>query len=188
MTTVHAQKKRHLLQVGVKGGVNLVDYPFGNDMFKSENREGFFVGPDLIVHIPVVGLGVDVAALYNDRKTLAIDGTQKVRQRSLDIPLSLRKDFTIIGSLGIFVAAGPQVSFQLGDKDFSFDDVSWKLKDSYFSMNVGGGVTLSNVQLGVNYGIPIGETGTVEWKDTVDKTIHAHSKDKMWQLSLALLF
>ena len=187
LTSAQAQHKDHLLRFGVKGGVNLVDYPFGHDMLKSENREGFFVGPNILIHVPIVGLDVDLAALYNDRKTLAVND-EKIHQKTLDIPLYLRKDFSVIGPLGIFVGAGPQVSFQLGEKDFSFHDANWKLKESYLSINVGGGITLSNLQLAVNYGIPIDNTGNVEWKETVDKTFHAHSKDKMWQLSLSVLF
>ncbi len=187
LTSVQAQRKDHLLRFGVKGGVNLVDYPFGNDMLKSENREGFFVGPNILIHVPIVGIDVDLAALYNDRKTLAVN-EEKIHQKTIDIPLYLRKDFTIVGPLGIFVGAGPQVSFQLGDKNFSLREVNWKLKESYLSVNVGGGITLSNFQLAVNYGIPIGNYAEVEWKDAVDKTLHVHSKDKMWQLSLGLLF
>ena len=187
LNNVHAQHATKLLRFGVKGGVNLVDYPFGHDMFKSDNREGFFIGPNLLIHVPVVGLDLDIAALYNDRKTVAVN-EEKIHQKTIDIPLYLRKDFRVVGPLGIFVGAGPQVSFQMGDKDFSLRDVNWKLKESYLSVNVGGGVTLSNLQLAVNYGIPIGDTANVEWKDAVDKTLHVHSKDKIWQLSLSVLF
>ena len=187
LNNVHAQHSSNLLRFGVKGGINLVDYPFGHDMFKSDNREGFFIGPNLLIHVPVVGLDLDIAALYNDRKTVAVN-EEKIHQKTIDIPLYLRKDFRVVGPLGIFVGAGPQVSFQLGDKVFSFRDANWKLKESYFSINVGGGITLSNLQLAVNYGIPIDNTGNVEWKETVDKTFHAHTKDKMWQLSLSVLF
>jgi hypothetical protein len=187
LNNVHAQHATKLLRFGVKGGINLVDYPFGHDMFKSDNREGFFIGPNLLIHVPIVGLDFDIAALYNDRKTVAVN-EEKIHQKTIDIPLYLRKDFRVLGPLGIFVGAGPQVSFQMGDKDFSLRDVNWKLKESYLSVNVGGGVTLSNLQLAVNYGIPIGNTANVEWKDAVDKTLHVHSKDKIWQLSLSVLF
>ena len=187
LNNVHAQHSSNLLRFGVKGGIHLVDYPFGHDMFKSDNREGFFIGPNLLIHVPVVGLDLDIAALYNDRKTVAVN-EEKIHQKTIDIPLYLRKDFRVVGLLGIFVGAGPQVSFQMGDKDFSLRDVNWKLNESYLSVNVGGGVTLSNLQLAVNYGIPIGDTANVEWKDAVDKTLHVHSKDKIWQLSLSVLF
>lgn len=52
-------------QFGLKGGLNISKLTFSEDIVKGDNRTGFFIGPMAEFTIPIVGLGVDVAALYN---------------------------------------------------------------------------------------------------------------------------
>lgn len=38
---------------------------FSSDLFKGDNATGFFIGPMAEFTLPVVGLGIDAAALYS---------------------------------------------------------------------------------------------------------------------------
>ena len=76
------------LKFGLKGGLNITNMSFDSDVVAQSNQEGFFVGPTVKFSIPVVGLGFDLAALY-DQRDAKIDDTT-VSQRSINIPLNLR--------------------------------------------------------------------------------------------------
>ena len=94
----------------------------------------------------------------------------------------------------IFLFAGPQFSFNVGDKDVELDGTkgTWNLKNSNFSVNVGAGVTiLKHLQLSANYNIACGKTGDAAW----DQVTEALSKEKKsrgrfnaWQIGLAYYF
>ena len=183
------------LHVGVQGGVNLTRFSFSAGDFDTENRTGWFAGPTLRFHLPVIGLGVDAAALY-DQRDLRLEG-EKVRLQNIDVPLNLRYSVGFSNAFNVFVAAGPQVSFNLGSKTIRLDDdyhnylknnVNWRIRDTQFSVNVGGGIVINHVQLGVRYNIPIGKTNDLTWDDAFKKTFHASEDTKCWQLSLAYYF
>lgn len=183
------------LYFGLQGGVNLNRFSFSAGDFDTDNRTGWFVGPSMRFHLPMVGLGVDVSALYNQRD-LRLEG-EKVRLQNIDVPLNLRYSVGVSNAFNVFAAAGPQVSFNLGSKSIQFDsdyrdylksNVNWRICDAQFSINVGGGFVISHVQLSVRYNIPIGKTNELTWDDAFKKTFHASEDTKSWQLSLAYYF
>ncbi|MCI6159779.1 MAG: porin family protein [Prevotella sp.] len=175
------------LRFGVKGGLNLTSFTFSEGDFNTENRAGFFIGPSVKFALPLIGLGVDASALYNQKESKI--GTVTVKDKSVDIPVNLRYAIGLGSTANVFLAAGPQIAFNLGDKDISLDTAKeWRFKDSYFSFNVGGGVVINKFQIGVNYNIPISKTSDVEWKDATNQIFHADSKAKNWQISLAYYF
>ena len=53
---------------GLKGGLNITDMSFSSDVLESSNRAGFFIGPTVKFTLPIVGLGVDASALYDQRE------------------------------------------------------------------------------------------------------------------------
>ena len=61
------------IKFGVKGGLDVQDMKFNENVFNTENKLGWFIGPTLQVSLPVGGLGVDIAGLY-DQKTTEING------------------------------------------------------------------------------------------------------------------
>ena len=62
-TTAEAQ-----IKFGLKGGVNVTSMSFNNSVFDASNRTGFFVGPTVKIQLPLVGLGIDASALYDQRE------------------------------------------------------------------------------------------------------------------------
>ena len=56
------------VKFGVKGGVNVTSMSFNNSVFDASNRTGFFIGPTVKIQLPLVGLGIDASALYDQRE------------------------------------------------------------------------------------------------------------------------
>ena len=56
------------VKFGIKGGFDIAEMSFKNDVFNTDNRLGWFVGPTLKIGMPLTGLSVDLSALYNQRE------------------------------------------------------------------------------------------------------------------------
>ena len=175
---------------GIKGGYNITNFSLSNlsDNVAKDNQQGFFIGPSLKIGIPVLPIGFEVAALYDQRDAKA-DGTT-ISQKSINIPVNVRYELGLGDMAGIYFAVGPQFGFNIGDKTFSFKNVSndYKLKDSNLSLNLGAGVRLiKHVEIGFNYNIALGKTGEVEVMDGLTNVV-GNGKANAWQISAAYYF
>lgn len=166
---------------GVKAGLNVSKISFDKDIAKTENRAGFFVGPMAEVSIPIVGLGVDGAILYDQKNATVNDVDETFHY--VDIPINLKYTVGLGDMAGIYFATGPQFSFNVGDKKIFKN--TYSLKSSQFYWNVGAGVKLiKHLQVGYNYNIALGDTG-----DTFGEHINNFSfKNNTHQISVAYLF
>lgn len=186
-----AQAQR--VSFGLKGGFNITNMSFSEEVFSSSNKYGFFVGPSVKVGL-MGGLGADAAVFYDQREA-EIEET-KVKQQSINIPVNVRYNIGLGGQGGIYVAAGPQVSFAVGDKDFTINTVKsgeakntvkgYRLRDSNFSINLGAGAYLSkHIEVGFTYNIAIGKTGEVDYsaKGLYNEATKSHAN--AWQISAA---
>ncbi len=158
---------------GIRGGVNYGS----NDITKLteesvssiDNYTGYFIGPMAEVQIPIIGIGIDVAALYS-QKGIELPDTTKMKNQSISIPLLLKYSLGLGNFAAVYFAAGPQLDFRIGDlkttykdgnevKDFAFEKSSW-------SINIGAGVKLINhIQAGINYNIPVSKEGVTKMAD-----------------------
>ena len=159
--TVAAQAQ---VQFGVKGGLNLTNMKLSKDVVDKSNQAGFFIGPTVKFTLPVVGLGIDASALY-DQRSSKLDG-ETVKQQSIQVPVNLRSGIGLGSTASIYFFAGPQFGFNVGDKTFSSVDAAtndisnWTLKSSNLSANAGLGLMLLNhLQVSANYNFAIGKTG-----------------------------
>ena len=174
---------------GLKGGLNITDMSFSSDVLESSNRAGFFIGPTVKFTLPIVGLGVDASALYDQREAKVKGTDNKLKQQAINIPINLRYDIGLGSLAAVYLAAGPQFGFNIGDKHQTLiEDVSdWKLNTSNFSVNVGAGVMLlGHLQVGANYNIVCGKTGEVIVFDGVREVVRGRSNT--WQISAAYYF
>ncbi len=190
------------IKFGLKGGLNITDMSFSSDVLSTSNRAGFFIGPTAKITIPLLGFGVDASVLYDQREAEfddihdedgSIIRGQKIKQKAINIPINLRYDIGLGSLAAVYLAAGPQFGFNIGDKDQSlFDDVmSWKMKTSNFSVNVGAGVMLlSHLQVGFNYNIVCGKTGEVTFLETTGDIAKGliRGRSNTWQISAAYYF
>jgi len=194
------------LKFGLKGGLNLnkADFSGLNDNFKSENRAGFFIGPMTEFTVPIIGIGVDASLLYSQKgsKFTYRDNSTTINQHAIDIPINLKYTFGLGDFLGIFIAAGPDFSFNISNDNFleELGELAGKdvtvgnaAKTAEVGVNVGVGVKLINhLQIGVNYNIPLTDSAkkavaTGEAGGIIDGGVFK-SKNKMWQVSLAFMF
>lgn len=184
------------LKFGIKGGLNITDMSLSNDVFETSNRTGFFIGPTIKFTLPIVGLGIDASALYDQREgevnVEADDNTlvsTRLKQKSINIPINLRYDIGLGSLAAVYLAAGPQFGFNVGDKNQSLykDAAEWRLNTSNFSVNVGAGVMLlGHLQVGANYNIVCGKTGEITVLDGAESVLRGRSNT--WQISAAYYF
>ena len=183
------------INFGIKGGYNVTNFSFSNDVLESSNKSGFFIGPSVKIGIPVLPIGFEVAALYDQRDaklSTQENGEETLSQKSINIPVNIRYELGLGDMAGLYFAAGPQFGFNIGDKSFNFDDVAdYKLKDSNLSINLGAGVRLvKHLEIGFNYNIALGKTGEINVIDGAGEAlgINGNGKANAWQISAAYYF
>ena len=175
------------INFGIKGGYNITNFSFSEDVIAKDNQQGFFIGPSLKIGIPVLPIGFEIAALY-DQRDAKLEG-EKISQKSINIPINVRYELGLGDMAGIYVAAGPQFGFNIGDKKFSFSNANdYEMKDSNLSLNLGAGIRLvSHLEIGFNYNIALGKTGGFNEVDGA-KNLVGNGKANAWQISAAYYF
>lgn len=184
------------VKFGLKGGLNITDMSLSKDVYKASNRTGFFIGPTIKFTLPIVGLGIDASALYDQREAKIeenVSGTgladETIKQQAINVPINLRYGIGLGSLASLYLAAGPQFGFNIGDKSQSlYNNVAqWKLKSSTFSVNVGAGLMLlSHLQIGANYNIVCGKTGEVTILNGATSAFKGRANT--WQISAAYYF
>ncbi len=179
MAFVTVQSAQAQFGFGIKAGLNVSKLKSGKDFFSSDNRAGFIVGPTAEFTIPVIGLGIDAALLYNNRGIKANssvpspddEATETAQSMSetlhyLDLPVNLKYTLGLGSKFAIYAATGPQFSFNVG-KDRLFEN-SYRLNKSDFSWNVGAGMKLfKHLQIGYTYNIAVDKTAKAMEDGTV---------------------
>lgn len=186
------------VKFGLKGGLNVTDMSLSSEVFDASNRAGFFIGPTVKVSLPLTGLGIDGSVLYDQRsaKIEEASGTQTVKQQQIAIPINLRYGVGLGSVASVFLFAGPQVGFNVGDTEYKWTDTSnYSLKKSNFSVNVGLGATLiQHLQITANYNIACGKTADVTFAKAVTDAAgqvagtKSKSRNNSWQIGLAYFF
>lgn len=190
-TTAKAQVK-----FGVKGGVNVTSMSFNNSVFDASNRTGFFIGPTVKIQLPLVGLGIDASALYDQREAkVKVDNyttNQTLRCQAINVPINLRYGWGLSSLANVFLFAGPQFGFNVGKKNQDLiENTTWSVKNSNFSVNVGAGFTvLSHLQISANYNIVCGKTSDASLQNVGEQIVNkeARSRANAWQIALAYYF
>lgn len=171
------------IQFGVKGGLNVSKVSISKKVFNSDNQSGFFIGPTAELTLPLLGLGVDVSALYNQYGIDTEEGSTK--KKSIEIPINLKWTIGFSSVLGAYVAVGPQFGFNVGHRWFR-DICEFNKKST--SLNVGAGLKiLGHVHVGANYNIGLKDTGAMVKTDNGSLT-HVDFDNNTWQISLAYMF
>ena len=144
---------------GVKGGLNIAKVSFSGDYtsnFSSDNRAGFFIGPMAEFTVPLIGIGVEADALY-DQKQIKM-GDEKEVMHYLDIPISLKYSIGLGKLASVFAAVGPQFAFNLGNSEGLKE--RFDINKSNLSLNLGlGAKLLGHLQVAYNYNIALGNNG-----------------------------
>ena len=189
------------VKFGLKGGLNVTNMSLNSEVFDADNQTGFFIGPTVKFTLPIVGLGIDASALYDQRDakiTVEDNGASvesKIKYQSINIPINLRYGVGLGSTASVYLFAGPQFGFNVGDKNQSiFKDMGeWRLKSSTFSVNVGlGAMLLSHLQISANYNIACGKTGETTVSSALGELAQSAAKKRgranAWQIGLAYYF
>ena len=189
------------VKFGLKGGLNVTNMSLNSEVFDADNQTGFFIGPTVKFTLPIVGLGIDASALYDQRDakiTVEDNGASvesKIKNQSINIPINLRYGVGLGSTASVYLFAGPQFGFNVGDKNQSlFKDMGeWRLKSSTFSVNVGlGAMLLSHLQISANYNIACGKTGETTVSSALGELAQSAAKKRgranAWLIGLAYYF
>lgn len=187
------------VKFGVKGGWNLSSLKLNDDMFTSDNKNGFFIGPMMKVSLPLTGLGFDISALYNQREAKMryaddvvggdLSRRTTIKQKTIDVPVNLRYSIGLASMANVYFFGGPQWSINVGDENFKWDSVSsYTLKKNTLSFNIGAGLTfLQHIQASVNYNIEASKSGKMEI-ERLDDGDWVKGRNHTWQVSLGYWF
>ena len=195
MAVAFAMPSKAQFSWGIQAGLNMSNVSVKEAVDDAggavKSRTGFFVGPTVKFTLPIIGLGIDASALYDQREGKS--GDETIKSQSLQIPINVRYGVGLGSIAEVFAFAGPQFGFKLGgDEDTSIGGTKvseWTLKSSNLSANIGIGATiLSKLQAKLNYNIALGKTG--EYKENVNGVMQEISSAKFnaWQVSLAYFF
>ncbi len=185
------------LKFGVTGGLNLTSMSYSGAKTiedNAKNKTGFFIGPTVNFTLPIVGLGIDASALY-DQRSAKSDG-EEIKSQSIQIPVNLRYGIGLGSLATVFAFAGPQFGFNIGGDKTIAEEVNvakseWTMKSSNLSINLGvGAMVLGHLQAKINYNIAMGKTGEFEYNDMINNTkkVLGSAKANSWQISVAYFF
>ncbi len=163
MTAANAQVK-----FGVTGGLTVNKLSLSSGLkdagATAKNAGGWFAGPKLYLTVPLVGLGVDGALLYTERKAKITAGgvEENKTMRSFEIPINFRYSIGLSTLASVYLTTGPQFEFNLGNKNW-YSGLStipdMRTKDATLSWNIGAGIrTLSHLEVGIGYNFGVGKT------------------------------
>lgn len=190
-----AQDAKAQVQFGIRGGVNLVNMKMNNTqgLLSPENRAGFYIGPTVKFTLPIVGLGVDASALYDQKeaKIAAVGANDDIttKQQSIQIPVNLRYGVGLGSMANIFVFAGPQFGFNVGSDKIITEYSKWSWKTANVSINLGIGCTvLNHLEVKANYNVACGKTAEGEVSQAPAGFDLPDGKYNTWQIGAAYYF
>lgn len=182
------------VKFGIKGGFNITDMKFDKSSTASstyqmgkENKNGWYAGLTAKGTL-IGGLGFDIAALYDQRETEVIGET--IKQQYIYVPLNLRFNIGLGSMASVYLAAGPQFGFNIGDSKIEWQNPvdyaqnKFQLKKSTIGVNVGAGITLLKfLELGAVYNIPLGNTADFDIQNAIEEY---DVKSNSFQVSAAI--
>ena len=185
------------VRFGLKGGFQLANMDFNDNALNKSNRMGFFAGPTLKIGLPVTGLSINAAALYDQRDLKVQEET--FHQQSLVLQGDARYGAGIGDVLSIFLMAGPQFSFNVGDDVIHWfgsdgDLKEFSLQETMLSFNLGLGVSFaSHFEGTISYNIPISKTADFTWHQLSEQLAaeswnHAKTRTNAWNIAITYFF
>lgn len=194
MAAAFALPSQAQIRFGVKGGLNLTTLTTSNDDLEKgiTNKSGFFIGPTVKFTLPIVSLGVDASVLYDQREGRIKATDERLKQKSIQIPINFRAGFGLGDLANVFAFLGPQFGFNVGGDTENNKITDWSLKTACISGNIGLGIMLANhFQLTGNYNICFTNSAKFKiFKDgySLQNYDYVNVKNHAWQIALAYYF
>ena len=183
------------IRFGVKAGVNLNSLSHVNKVYNSDDKCGYTLGVMTEFQIPIIGLGLDLSAMYTHMSTkLEDESTHKdlgLAKNFIEVPINLKYKIGIPVVSRIvtpFIFTGPSFAFRLGGNK---KDVTQYLqtKGTQTVWNVGLGVELiRHLQIQAGYGFGM---NNIAKKVAAENNINANFqklRNNYWTITAAWLF
>lgn len=176
--------------IGVKAGVNVanVEELTTDNLLQSNSYTGFYLGPKF--DWTIAGrLGINGAILYSQTGMVWAEGQEAIDMNSVAVPLNLTLRLFGSDKFGLFLEAGPQFDFNVGEKRYELEGGRLNLDNSTLSFNLGASLHLLKfLQVGVNYNVPFGATSEFEFADFADMGKTEAFTFRTLQASVAIVF
>ena len=188
------------IRIGAKVGINLANATLSSDALQTENFTGFQIGP--IAEISTLsGFGADAAILFSRQgikmkgrsnqpgySSLSYESEYEEKANTLDIPVNLKFKFSLADQAGIYLSAGPYISFKL-DNQAILNKIKedWGTKNFGVGLNFGAGVLLlKNLQIGVNFQLGLND----DYSDFsfISEIKNLSGKTRIWSITAAYFF
>lgn len=184
LSTVEAQAG--ILDFGITAGMNMtkadveLDEGFKGTGWNPDNESGWYAGIQFRVALPILGVGVDFGAIY-DQETIKV-GEESETAGYLSIPVNLRYEINlpVLNKLAVpYVFTGPKASYNVNKIDMSVTDqltlnnimnndlnlqnpmANFQTEDLVWHWNVGfGAILFDHIQVSYNYGFPLTKTAS----------------------------
>ncbi|MGN0233994.1 MAG: porin family protein [Bacteroidaceae bacterium] len=178
---------------GVQTGWDTRRIKLDSELFRVENRSGWYVGPQASLQMARGHLALEASLLYNQRNMdFEESDTHDIHTNRLSylvLPLNLRCTIRIIRPLGIFISTGPQWKRYIGRNQHVRleDEMDLRLDPSTLSWNAGAGVEIfRHLLLSATYNFAIDQEC---WKKSLGDAIRNFDiKRNSCQVSLTCLF
>lgn len=173
---------------GLKAGVAINSLHFSSDDFSADNRAGFTGGAMIEFTVPVIGVGVDLSAMYVRRNSqwLEDNNITKDNRDYIDIPLNLKWKINIpvINNVARpYLFTGPTFSFLTSKRSA---EEAWRNRKFDTSWNFGFGLELvKHLQVGASYSV--GMTKALKTTGTTS-TADIDGHNRYWTVTAAYLF
>lgn len=186
VATVAAVPASAQFRIGPKVGLNVNKLHFNSDLTTADNHAGFNVGVMAEFTVPVIGVGVDLSAMYVRRSTQWSQQNQIDKREYIEIPLNLKwkMNIPVINNIARpFLTTGPSVAFLTSRRSFE----GFKNKECDVAWNFGFGVELiRHLQVSASYGL--GLTKVLEKVDVINGNAGIEGKNRYWTVTAAYLF
>ena len=165
------------IKLGVKAGLNINSINFKDlpSNLSASNKTGFFAGLQADFTVPLIGIGADIAVLYDNKTSqYAMSDEQgnptlgNTTLQYIDLPINLKYTLGLSSLASIYLATGPQFAFNISGKTLKgfTEGQTWNLKKTEFSWNFGAGVTLlSHYRVGYTFSLACGKTADLNVSD-----------------------
>lgn len=170
---------------GLKAGMTVNSLHFDKSVFESDNRAGFTGGLMCEFTVPVIGVGLDVSAMYVRRSAEWMESNNVMRDNRdyFTIPVNLKWKFSI-PVVKPYIVTGPEFAFLTSKKAIS---EAYHNKSVDYSWNIGAGIEiLSHLQVQAQYGI--GLNNALEKIGAADNATKVEAKNRVWTITAAYLF
>lgn len=176
------------IKFGPKVGVSMNSFSMSEKAFSSDNRTGFTGGLMAEFTVPIIGIGVDLSAMYV-RRTSTIgdaDESANVVLNFIDVPLHLKYKIglPVVGNfLSPFVFTGPDFAFNLSKHKNIFEDYSKKNFDVIWDFGIGLEF-FSHLQVAASYGLGVNKAVSLVGVNGSGVT----GRTNCWTVTAAYLF